>query len=618
MKKNGFTLIELLAVVVVLAIILVVASPKIFNAVEESNKLTFLRSSESIVNEANKLYVSDNINISQNGKEFTIENNAFVGDSIDVSGELPDSGKIYIDQEGGTAILLRKGDYCVYKDFSEKEITISSNYASCVLNIPEVVPDTCFTRTNDGVQVTITSYSYSCSKNVIIPDTLDGFPVRIIGNSAFSSRGLNSVKLSNSVTTINENAFRYNNLKKIVIPDSVTYLGIRAFYSNMISNLTLSNSVTKISEMAFASNQLVDLVIPDNIQIISFGSFGINPLQKIHIGSGLNYFEYFNGTYQPDNKNAFSGTDNLEITISPLNTTYVALDGGIYTKDMKKIVFGTPSVLQNIPSSVEIIGRLAFANMDISNIVIPSNIKSIDFGSFYNCGAVNVSLSSGLTGIGQIAFADNSLTNVVFPNTLKTISYEAFKNNLLTSVTIPNSVTTISPGAFNNNLLPNNQAFIYARNLDGTENTTKIISYGGAERNNVNVPNGVIIIDEDSFRNSGIKNVTIPSSVTTINSGAFRGNDLTNLILSNNVTSLGTGAFSYNQLISLTISNSSIVIGSVAFVSNKLTNVVIPTNTSITSNSISSTFYTAYVTNNASAGGTYTATSQDGIWTKQP
>ncbi|MCL2381237.1 MAG: leucine-rich repeat domain-containing protein, partial [Treponema sp.] len=47
------------------------------------------------------------------------------------------------------------------------------------------------------------------------------------------------------------------------------------------------------------------------------------------------------------------------------------------------------------------------------------------------------------TSIGPDAFANNQLTSVVIPDSVTSIGWAAFANNQLTSVTIPNGATSI-------------------------------------------------------------------------------------------------------------------------------------------------------------------------------
>ncbi|MDD7292821.1 MAG: leucine-rich repeat domain-containing protein, partial [Clostridiaceae bacterium] len=89
-----------------------------------------------------------------------------------------------------------------------------------------------YTYTVENGEATIMYCNTSIiSGDVVIPDTLGGYPVTNIGDYAFRDcTSLTSVTIPDSVTSIGRDAFyRCTGLTSITIPDSVTSIGKDAF-----------------------------------------------------------------------------------------------------------------------------------------------------------------------------------------------------------------------------------------------------------------------------------------------------------------------------------------------------------------------------------------------------
>ncbi|MDD6852665.1 MAG: leucine-rich repeat protein, partial [Bacteroidales bacterium] len=261
-----------------------------------------------------------------------------------------------------------------------------------------------YNRTGDGtVSVTFKGNSYNEYANeytgdVVIPSsvTYSGttYSVTSIGNYAFydCSRGLKSVTIPNSVTSIGDNAFNgCSGLTSVTIPNSVTKIGSYAFYRcSDLTSVTIPNSVTSISDYAFFQCwNLRSLTIPNSVT--SIGNYAFYDCSR-----------------------------------------------------------GLKSV--TIPNSVTSIGSYAFCACSIlTSVTIPNSVTSIGAWAFNGCrGLTSVSIGNSVTKIGSYAFQSCSgLTSVSIPNSVTSIGNYAFNGcSGLTSVTIGKSVTSIDSYAF--------------------------------------------------------------------------------------------------------------------------------------------------------------------------
>jgi hypothetical protein len=146
---------------------------------------------------------------------------------------------------------------------------------------------------------------------VRIPAEIDGLPVKIIGDRAFSNSQLTSVVIPNSVTSIGIGAFADNKLARVTIPNSVTSIGKGAFSNNPLTNLTIGNSVTTIGGSAFANNRLTRVTIPNSVTSIGWEAFSMGGwkervfLTRVVIGSNVKFGEdgslRFGGVFAPAN-----------------------------------------------------------------------------------------------------------------------------------------------------------------------------------------------------------------------------------------------------------------------------------------------------------------------------
>jgi hypothetical protein len=125
---------------------------------------------------------------------------------------------------------------------------------------------------NGGSYVEIIYYAGG-KQNISIPPSIGNIPVVMIGEESFMEKGVVSVTIPGSVTTIRDWAFSSNQLSEVTIPQGVTTIGEYAFSWNHLTQVTIPLSITTIGFEAFADNQLTRIVIGANVALNrAFGS----------------------------------------------------------------------------------------------------------------------------------------------------------------------------------------------------------------------------------------------------------------------------------------------------------------------------------------------------------
>ena len=107
--------------------------------------------------------------------------------------------------------------------------------------------------------LTIIGYTGS-KKNIIIPDEINGKPVKHIGDRAFALNDLTSVVIGKNVTHIRSRAFALNNLTSIIVGKNVTHIGDRAFALNDLTSVVIGENVIRIGYGAFCDNQEIKTI----------------------------------------------------------------------------------------------------------------------------------------------------------------------------------------------------------------------------------------------------------------------------------------------------------------------------------------------------------------------
>ena len=585
-SKDGFTLIELLAVIVILAVLLAIAVPMVSGFIFDSKRSAYIDSLKLYIDDIrNRVNVGEYAFTDPNVTYYVHFNNLDVekakkspfadwqdGYVVVTFDEMTyDYYVTSVDQKGYKVFITEENQLVKESVFKDDDLTLSvgrgignrdkvivydedgaSNEMDPVFEYSPEEAEQCFNYKVENNQVTILKYKDSCSKNVIIPSKIDGYPVTTLGASSFSGLKITSVQFPNTLVTIQDEAFRNNLISDLHFPDS-----LRSIYAG-----------------AFSFNRLTKL--PD-LWMVTYLASGVFTGNLFSEEDAYLYKRNADGTYDYSTITGYAGNEKNLVIPKEKN--------GVQLKT---------------------IGERAFRGYKLDSVVIPEGVETVEAFAFYTCGLKSISLPSTLKVLEDSSFRGNNLTSIDIPDSVVKLSGNVFNNNLLpddqafiykrtesgidystivsygganknvviptikngvslktitgyafhasqlTSVVIPDSVTLIEPGAFNNNLLPDDQAFIYKRTESGVDYST-LIGYGGASTS-VIIPakkNGVQLttIDRNAFIYNQMIDVTIPEGVTTIKTGAFaQSNFLREITIPSTVEVIEARALSKNTI----------------------------------------------------------------------
>ena len=453
----------------------------------------------------------------------------------------------------------------------------------------------------------IISYFGQDSGELEIPDTLDGYPVTIIGDNAFGEDdehaypkdSLVSVKkiiLPQTLKEIGKKAFsRCENLSEINIPESLEYIGQKAFSSSLYENdeywigggfyidgvllkinarktgvFNVREGTKAIASYAFSGCDVTEVFIPDSVCNLYAHAFANSDVETVNIPESM----------QKINDCAFAGSKIREMSIPghvSIVGDYAFSNSGLRTISVEsdktefgKNPFSGCEELENIVAPMAVINKVdknvlrnylrsvtlttnasvdnyAFSECKkLTEINIPSGVSTIGSYAFSGCERLQtINLLGELETIGYRAFADcTALTRIDLPNGLKAVGDEAFSGCTgLNEITIPGSVERFGVGA-----LQNTQIYNDAKNWENgvLYSGDVLIEASGSVDSAYVINDGTRLIANRAFTNNeSLESVTMPDSVADIGYGAFYNCiNLKHAIMSGDVKEIGYETFS--------------------------------------------------------------------------
>ncbi len=239
---------------------------------------------------------------------------------------------------------------------------------------------------------------------------------------------------------------------ELIIPESVnsypvTVIDGYAFYNTSISKLVLPEGLKVIKGRAFQKcYELKEISFPASLEVIEQSAFGICPaLETMTVPKESKHYMVADGVLYTKDKNTLvkypSGSVETEYKILA-SVTRIAEGAFSLAKNLTRVEF---------PEKLSVIENEAFSGCINLSFELPMNVTRIGDYAFADCYSItNLQLPDSLTHLGEGAFsACEKLESVIIPKKVTRIPFAAFASNTsLTEVVFLGSITTIEDMSF--------------------------------------------------------------------------------------------------------------------------------------------------------------------------
>ncbi|MBR3646486.1 MAG: leucine-rich repeat protein, partial [Lachnospiraceae bacterium] len=234
---------------------------------------------------------------------------------------------------------------------------------------------------------------------------------------------LQSAEKSMNVYDENVSFYDCQNLKIIILPDTITSIGRYAFKGcSSLTSINIPKKIKTLSKGMFKDcTSLTSITIPNNVTRLEGGNVGSN------------------GT---ESEGPFVGCTALTEISIPESVTNIGAGSFKNCTSLRTI---------SIPNGIKWLeGEVFYGCESLVSITLPNSLTDIFQRAFYGCSSLKTITLLSVTNIYSWAFEKcSSLENIAIPNGIEIIQTKTFKDCIaLKNCVIPNTVTKIEHNVF--------------------------------------------------------------------------------------------------------------------------------------------------------------------------
>ena len=406
--------------------------------------------------------------------------------------------------------------------------------------------------TIDDGGVTVRQY-LGFKQHVVIPNEIDGYPVRYVGQQAFQRKLIRSVVIPEGVTEIHGGAFEFCiRLASVKLPSSLTFIGTSAFSGcTSLESIYIPQNVTEIGMSAFNNcSSLKNINFPSKLTTIGMWAFSdCDSLENIPLPNGIKNIESY----------IFKDCDKIVINIWENGGYYPSADNPYFA--LYGMVDGDCESFKIHPDTKIICGDALKKAGSVKELIIPEGVISIcDYGLNNCCYIETITLPASLEFISDLAafpHRNSSLKEIIVAEGSK--HFKTVDGALL-SADGKNLIKYPAKSERTELIMPEGVEYIYADAFYEAANLTSItfpdslIEIGSwafsdcISLKEINWGNGLKIIGTQAFFDcDSLERVVIPDSVEILD-GFSACDNLREVVIGKGVVRIQRGTFaeSYN------------------------------------------------------------------------
>lgn len=196
-------------------------------------------------------------------------------------------------------------------------------------------------------------------EKLVIPNS-----VKYIGEYAFENCYMDEVVISDNVDSLFNDTFSFCFIDNIHMPSKLKYIGARALYNNHLDNLVLPEGLETIEHHAFNTLSVDKLVIPESVKFIDEFAFYFPLIKDLEIKAPLDSIP----------KAAFYSCQSLEKLVLPPTIKRIGQSAFYECYRLKEC---------RLPEGLEEIGKWSLAGADrMKEWHIPATVRKIEWAAF--------------------------------------------------------------------------------------------------------------------------------------------------------------------------------------------------------------------------------------------